>query len=108
MSAAADKRGWLAVTELGSVWGIRFVVLLCMVFGRGVARGFLRAVVFYYVLFNARARAASRTYFQRLSTCHPGTLRQPSTGRAEGSDWERESDEPAGRPRAGTALRCVA
>jgi predicted LPLAT superfamily acyltransferase len=60
------KRGWLDVAEVGSVWGIRFVVLLCTVFGRSVSRAFVRLIVFYYVLFHRGARAASRAYFARL------------------------------------------
>ncbi|HEY6881391.1 MAG TPA: hypothetical protein VI299_25375, partial [Polyangiales bacterium] len=67
MTAQLERRGWLDVAEVGSVWGIRFVVRLCRLFGRGAARAFLRVIVFYYVLFNARARRASRTYFARLN-----------------------------------------
>jgi predicted LPLAT superfamily acyltransferase len=63
---APQKRGWLDVAEVGSVWGIRFVVGLCKLFGRGAARAFLRVLVFYYVLFNVGARRASRRYFARL------------------------------------------
>ncbi|MET0287523.1 MAG: lipid A biosynthesis acyltransferase [Polyangiales bacterium] len=66
MSELAPRRGWLDVAEVGSVWGIRFVVRLCRLFGRGAARAFLRAVVFYYVLFAATGRRASRAYFARL------------------------------------------
>ena len=68
MTSDVAKRGWLDVAEVGSVWGIRFLVGLCMLFGRNVARAFLRGVVFYYVLFHAGARAASRSYFRRLSS----------------------------------------
>jgi predicted LPLAT superfamily acyltransferase len=63
---AQQRRGWLDVAELGSVWAIRFMVRLCRLFGRGAARAFLRFVVFYYVLFNATARRASRRYFAQL------------------------------------------
>lgn len=66
MTSSDARRGWLDVAEVGSVWGIRFVVGLCTLFGRGVARAFLRFVVFYYVLFHATARAASRQYLERL------------------------------------------
>jgi predicted LPLAT superfamily acyltransferase len=64
------RRGWLDVAEVGSVWGIRFVVTLCMLFGRDFARVFLRVVVFYYVTFHAGARAASRGYFRHLARRH--------------------------------------
>jgi predicted LPLAT superfamily acyltransferase len=60
---------WMSTAEAGASWGIRFVVFLCTAFGRGAARVFLRVLAFYYVLFSARARRASRLYFERL---HPG------------------------------------
>lgn len=66
MSDPLARRGWLDAAEVGSVWGIRFVVALCSLFGRGVARAFIRIIVFYYVLFHAGARRASRAYFQRV------------------------------------------
>ena len=67
MKAAVERRGWLDVAEVGSVWGIRFVVALCTLFGRGAARAFLRVLAFYYVLFHRGARASSRRYLERLA-----------------------------------------
>jgi predicted LPLAT superfamily acyltransferase len=67
----AAGRGWLDVSEVGSVWGIRFVVALCTLFGRGLARAFLRLLTLYYVLAHATARRASRTYFERLRSASP-------------------------------------
>lgn len=64
---ASLRRGWLDVAEVGSVWGIRFVVGLCTLFGRGLARGFLRVLMLYYVLVHRTARVASRAYFARLT-----------------------------------------
>jgi predicted LPLAT superfamily acyltransferase len=66
MSDAVARKGWLDVAEVGSVWGIRFVVGLCMVFGRRLARAFLRVLVFYYVCLHVTARRASRDYLQRI------------------------------------------
>jgi predicted LPLAT superfamily acyltransferase len=66
VSAQLQRRGWLEVAEVGSAWGIRFVVRLCRLFGRGAARAFLRGLVFYYVLFARTGRRASRAYFARL------------------------------------------
>ncbi|HEX5660238.1 MAG TPA: hypothetical protein VFX59_23750 [Polyangiales bacterium] len=66
MTTGVQRRGWLDVAELGSVWGIRFMVRLCRLFGRGAARAFLRVVVFYYVLFARTGRRASQQYFARL------------------------------------------
>ena len=61
------SRGWLEIAEVGSVWGIRFIVALCRLFGRRFTRGFLRIPVFYYVLVHVRARRASQEYFARLA-----------------------------------------
>lgn len=72
--SAPAQRGWLDVAEVGSVWGIRFVVGLCMLCGRRAARAFLRVLVLYYVLFHAGARAASRGYFTRLEPGVPVTF----------------------------------
>ena len=74
-----QRRGWLDVAEVGSVWGIRFVVLLCSAFGRRSARAFLRVIVFYYVLMNAGARRASRAYFQHV---HARSIVVPFAGAA--------------------------
>ncbi|HXN56932.1 MAG TPA: glycosyltransferase [Myxococcales bacterium] len=59
------ERTWLSAAEAGSVFGIRFLVLLCTVFGRSAARAALRPVVLYYVLFHASARSSSREYLKR-------------------------------------------
>jgi len=61
----------MGAAEAGAGWGIRFVVFLCTVFGRPVARAFLYVLAFYYVLFSARARRASRLYLEKL---HPGQV----------------------------------
>ena len=57
---------WLGVAEKGSVFGIRFLFFACTVFGRGVARAFLRPVILYYALFHGDARRASRDYLKRV------------------------------------------
>jgi predicted LPLAT superfamily acyltransferase len=67
-----EPQGWMHAAEAGAVWGIRFVVFLCTVFGRRAGRAFLHVLAFYYVLFSGRARRASRGYLERL---HPGQVR---------------------------------
>jgi predicted LPLAT superfamily acyltransferase len=62
----ARPRTWLSTAETGSVFGIRFLVLLCTLFGRAVARAALRPVVLYYLLLHAGARNSSRQYLQRI------------------------------------------
>ena len=70
--SAKEAQGWMHAAEVGAVWGIRFVVFLCTVFGRRAGRAFLHVLAFYYVLFSGRARRASRQYLERL---HPGEVR---------------------------------
>ena len=66
MTAARAREGWLDVAEVGSLWGIRFVVGLCRVFGRSTARAFLHCLAAYYLVFHGSARRASRGYLTRL------------------------------------------
>jgi predicted LPLAT superfamily acyltransferase len=66
MSAvAAGRRGWLDVQEVGSVLGIRLLLLLGTAFGRWPVRALLRGIVLYYALTHRVARAASRDYLRR-------------------------------------------
>ncbi len=60
------REGWLDVRERGAVWGIRFVVWLCTVFGRGLGRAVLVPICAYYVLSHRTARRASREYLARV------------------------------------------
>ncbi|MBI5544136.1 MAG: lipid A biosynthesis acyltransferase [Deltaproteobacteria bacterium] len=62
---------WMTAAEAGAVWGIRFVVFLCTVFGRGAGRFFLYFLAFYYVIFSPAARKASRSWLTKL---HPGQV----------------------------------
>lgn len=59
------KRGWLHEPERGTAFGLRALLAAHRVFGRGFAVAILHVVAFYYALFAARARAASRAYLQR-------------------------------------------
>jgi predicted LPLAT superfamily acyltransferase len=56
----------MRAAEAGTVWGIRFVLFLCTVFGRRVARAFVHVLAFYYFAFSASARRSSRRYLCRL------------------------------------------
>lgn len=66
----APRRGWLDVGEVGSLFGLRFVVLLCTMFGRSVARAFVALLALYFVLLRPGVRRASREYRQRLGLPH--------------------------------------
>ena len=57
---------WLGTEETGTIIGMRFLVLLCTVFGRGVARAALKPAILYYLIFARTARASSRDWFQRV------------------------------------------
>jgi len=66
----AQPTAWMSTAEAGAVWGIRFVVFLCTVFGRTAGRLFLYFLAFYYVAFSSSVRRASRLYLEKL---HPDT-----------------------------------
>jgi predicted LPLAT superfamily acyltransferase len=63
---SAARQHWLEVAEAGTMLGIRFVIALCTVFGRGAARAFIAVLSLYFVALRSDVRRASRTYFARL------------------------------------------
>jgi predicted LPLAT superfamily acyltransferase len=64
--SAGDDHSWLTSPESGSLFWLRFVLFLCVAFGRPVARLALKPAAFYYLLTNGVARRASRRFLQRL------------------------------------------
>lgn len=62
---AADQR-WRTRREKGTVLGVRFMLWLTTLFGRGPARLFLRVLAFYYTLFSQSARRATCDYLTRV------------------------------------------
>ncbi|HET7833287.1 MAG TPA: acyl-CoA synthetase [Gallionella sp.] len=56
---------WTTRPERGNVWLTRFIVWFALTCGRGAARSLLYPVCGYFVVFSARARAASRNYLER-------------------------------------------
>jgi predicted LPLAT superfamily acyltransferase len=66
LATAPEKSGWLAERERGAVLGVRIVFVLATIFGRFPARQVVKLVALYYALFDSRARAASRDFFQRV------------------------------------------
>jgi len=56
---------WATRPERGKVWIIRLAVWLALTFGRPVCRSLLYPISLYFVLFSAKARAASRKYMDR-------------------------------------------
>lgn len=61
---------WRDIPEVGTVLGIRFVLLLCNVCGRRVTRGFVSMLALYYTLFSRNARSSSRGYLERMGLPH--------------------------------------
>lgn len=75
MSDDAERPAWLAREERGTVLGIRFVVWLCNLLGRRVARAFVYALTFYYMLFAGYGRRSSRAWLT-FALGRPATLRE--------------------------------
>jgi len=69
------ERAWLTTAEKGSVLGIRFLVFLATIFGRGVAGAFMWLVTFYYVAFSARVRRVLRDYYRHLDGSRPSFVK---------------------------------
>ena len=57
---------WRSIPEAGTVFGIRFLVLLARVFGRRLAGWFLYLVALYYAIVRGLARRSSRDYLRRV------------------------------------------
>lgn len=62
---------WSEMGEWSMVWGMRFLLRVYLVFGRGVLQFFLYPVVSYYWLVNKSGRAASLDYLQRIAKFQP-------------------------------------
>lgn len=73
-AGAAPERAWMERPEKGTAAGIRFVLALVKIFGRGGARLFLRALIFYYALFARAAVRAAREYQARLRGVEPAAI----------------------------------
>ena len=64
---------WRRAPEVGTAWGLRFIVFLLRTFGRAAASAFLWFVCLYYALTHPGRRLASRNYLARVG--QPTTLR---------------------------------
>lgn len=72
---ADDDAVWLTREERGTVLGIRFVVALCNLLGRTIARAFVALLTVYYMLFVGYGRRASRAWLTHVLE-RPATLRE--------------------------------
>jgi predicted LPLAT superfamily acyltransferase len=76
MSESSSKpTTWLSREEQGTVLGIRFVVWLCNLAGRRMARAFVYVLALYYMAFAAHGRRASREWLS-FALGRPVTLRE--------------------------------
>jgi len=57
---------WLTQKERGAIWGIRAVLFMATLFGRGPTRILVRFIALYYALFDRDATTASRTYLAKV------------------------------------------
>ena len=62
---------WAQLQEHSTVWGMRFLLRIYLLFGRSVLQLFLNPVVSYYWLINGSGRRASQTYLKRVSKFAP-------------------------------------
>ncbi len=71
MTRYQSNHHWATVEENSLSWGIKALVWVYRIFGRGAFRLFLRPVVSYYFFTGRSARAASREYLTRLQCYFP-------------------------------------
>jgi predicted LPLAT superfamily acyltransferase len=68
-----SRAAWLSEKERGSILAIRFLVLLCNLFGRTLTRAFVHVLMVYYTAASSKARDASRAWLTRAFG-RPATL----------------------------------
>lgn len=65
-AAAKDDPEWRSVDERGSVFGIKAVIIMATMFGRGPARLVVALIAAYYTTFSGRARRSVNQFRTRL------------------------------------------
>ena len=71
-AAAEDRPEWAARPERSNTLAIRFIVWVALTLGRPAARLLLYPICVYYVIFAAKARAASTKYLSKVLPQKPG------------------------------------
>jgi len=66
-TALAKREAWLVRRERGSRLGVRALLWVTRVIGRGGGRALLRVIMFYFTLFAPAARRASRQWYERVT-----------------------------------------
>lgn len=72
---ADSSTHWSSIRESGSILGMRFMLLMFRIFGRGGFRLFLYPVMVYYYLGRPAARAAARQFQQQIGPLLPAKER---------------------------------
>lgn len=72
-SGLTEVMQWKQMSEVGSVWGMQFLIWTSNLLGRRAARVLLYPIAFYYCVVRRRARAASIAYLRRIQL--PTTFR---------------------------------
>jgi len=62
---------WAQLEERSTLWGMRFLLRIYLLFGRTVLQVFLYPVVSYYWLINRSGRRASQSYLSRVAKFTP-------------------------------------
>lgn len=71
MKSIHAQSHWASLQETSFIWGIKILVWIYRLLGRGVFRLLLRPVVSYYFLKGSTARNASREYLRQLGQFFP-------------------------------------
>ena len=72
-------RHWAKTGEAGSIFGMKFLLIIYRIFGRWGFRLILLPVMVYFYLFRTEARLASKQYQQRIASNTPGKPRPKSS-----------------------------
>lgn len=75
MHKKADKQvapEWVSRPERSNMLALRIIVWIALTLGRRVARLFLYPICFYFLVFAAEARAASKQYLRKVLGREPG------------------------------------
>ena len=66
-----QSKHWAQLEERSTIWGMRFLLRIYLLFGRTVLQVFLYPIVIYYWLTNRSGRRASQSYLNRVAKFTP-------------------------------------
>jgi len=68
-----QSKHWAQLEERSTLWGMRILLRIYLLFGRTVLQVFLYPVVIYYWLINRSGRRASQSYLSRVAKFTPAS-----------------------------------